>query len=234
VIVVDRIDVRAVSRHFGRRRVLHDVGFTSEGSEVVGLLGPNGAGKSTLLSILATLLRPSSGEVLYGGRPAGAHGASLRHEIGLLAHDLQLYPELTPRENLRFFGRLHGIPDIGDRVDTALAGAGLTVRADDPVAALSRGLRQRVALERALLHRPRLLLLDEPFTGLDDEASRALIRRLRACAGAGQIVLVATHDLDVAEPLLDRAVVLRGGRAHLMNGGPALRERYRAFRTEQA
>jgi heme ABC exporter ATP-binding subunit CcmA len=225
----DEVAVCDVSRHFGRRRALSHITLTCRAGNVLGLLGPNGAGKSTLLAILATLLAPSAGEVRYGRALASEAGPALRARLGLLAHDLHLYPELTARENLEFFARLHGVPHPVARCRAALERAGLTPRADDLVAGFSRGMRQRLALERALIHDPRLLLLDEPFTGLDDASARALVDRLKELREAGCIVVVTTHDLDVAEVLLDRAAVLRDGRLLTIDEGRgALRERYRA------
>lgn len=220
--------VRAVTRNFGRRRALNRVDLTCQAGEIVGLLGPNGAGKSTLLGIVSTLLVPSSGQVLYGGRTAAEAGAGLRARLGLLGHDLYLYPELTARENLEFFARLYGCRDVPAVVSDALAHALLTDRADDLVSGFSRGMRQRLALERALLHKPRLLLLDEPFTGLDDASGQALVARLRGLRAGGHMVLVATHDLDLADGLLDRATVLRDGKLVGVDDQTAsLRERYR-------
>ncbi len=220
--------VRDVSRNFGRRRALARVNLDCRAGEIVGLLGPNGAGKSTLLSILSTLLSPSSGEVRYGAHTAATAGAGLRARLGLLGHDLYLYPELTARENLTFFARLYGLADVAGTVGRALEQAFLTERADDLVSGYSRGMRQRLALERALLHAPRLLLLDEPFTGLDDASGQALVRRLAGLKSSGTIVVVATHDLDLADGLLDRAVVLRDGRMLAIDDGTAsLRDRYR-------
>jgi heme ABC exporter ATP-binding subunit CcmA len=225
----DELALVDLSRFFGRRKVLSRISFTCQAGEIVGLLGPNGAGKSTLLSIVSTLLSPSLGEVRYGGRTARAIGSGLRARLGLLSHDLHLYPELTARENLTFFGELYAVPDLQSQVERALATAGLTDRADDYVSAFSRGMRQRLALERVLLHQPRLLLLDEPFTGLDDASGRALMDRLRTLKARGCIVLVATHDLDLGEDVLDRAVVLREGKLiALAEGGGTLRERYRS------
>ena len=206
------LSIRELSRSYGRRRALSRVSMDCRGGEVVGLLGPNGAGKSTLLSIIATLTAPTSGEVRYGGRLASQMGAPLRSRIGVLSHDLHLYPELTARENLRFFGGLYGLESIDARIVRALDRAWLSDRADDQVQSFSRGMRQRLALERALLHDPRLLLLDEPFTGLDDASTASLMSRLKSLREEGRIVLVATHDLDIAEEVLDRAVVLRDGR----------------------
>lgn len=216
-----------VSRHFGRRRVLSQVSLRCEAGEVIALLGPNGAGKSTLLSIAATLLDASSGDVRYGDHTARSSGAALRARIGVLGHDLYVYPELSAAENLLFFGRIYGLTDVERRVTAALERAGLAHR-DDPVGRFSRGMRQRLALERALLHDPRLVLLDEPFTGLDDAATVALRGRLEELRAGGCIVLVTTHDLETIEGLVDRAVLLHNGRLEAIGAGPGtLRERYR-------
>jgi len=208
----DRLAVVDLARHYGRRKALSQVTFTGEAGEIIGLLGPNGAGKSTLLNILATLVAPSRGQVLYGERSAAQGGAEIRARIGMLGHDLFLYPELTARENLVFFARLYG---MADPVATAAAGlvrAGLADRGDDLVSGFSRGMRQRGALERALLHDPRLVLLDEPFTGLDQASTAALVARLRERQAAGCIIVIATHDLEVADGLLSRAIYLKNGR----------------------
>ena len=211
---VDFLDLslRDLSRHFGRRRALAKVSLDCRAGEILGLLGPNGAGKSTLLAIVSTLAIASSGEVLYGGRAARAIGPALRSRIGVLSHDLHLYSELTALENLEFFGRLYGVADVREVGIRALERARLADRASDTVSSFSRGMRQRLALERALLHEPRLLLLDEPFTGLDDHSTAALVDRLRALRASGCITLLATHDFDVAETILDRAVILQDGR----------------------
>jgi ABC-type multidrug transport system ATPase subunit len=224
----DVLTLSDVSRHFGRRRAVSHVSLTARAGEVVGLLGPNGAGKSTLLGMLATLVAPSQGDVRYGqygGRPSSP---PLRRRIGMLAHELHLYPELSARQNLRFFARLYGIQEEAP-VDTALLSAGLADRADDDVAGFSRGMRQRLALERTLLHCPRLVLLDEPFTGLDDRAVGIVAARIRELAARGAIVFLATHDLDVAEGLVTRATILRDGRL-ICDGraGAGLRAQYRA------
>jgi heme exporter protein A len=194
------------------RRSRFWISFTCESGEIVGLLGPNGAGKSTLLNILATLLSPSLGRVEYGGRTSSEGGADIRARIGMLGHDLFLYPELTARENLSFFAALYGLKGVPGIVQAALERAGLADRGDDVVSGYSRGMRQRVALERALLHDPRLILLDEPFTGLDQASTAALVARLYERQRAGCLLVVATHDLDVADGLLSRAIYLKNGR----------------------
>lgn len=225
----DHLAVADVSRQFGRRRALFRISFRAPAGEILGLLGPNGAGKSTMMAVIATLLRPSSGVVHYGAHVAARHGASLRAAIGVLGHDLFLYPELTAHENLAFFAGLHGVAKADAAADRALANAGLADRADDPVGSFSRGMRQRVALERALIHQPRLVLLDEPFTGLDDASTAALVARLDSLRGGGTIVVLATHDLDIADGLLDQAIFLRDGRmVDAMVRPEALRSTYRA------
>jgi heme exporter protein A len=224
----DLVTAENISRNFGRRRALTRVTLECRAGEIVGLFGPNGAGKSTLLGILSTLSRPSSGEVRYGGRTAGEIGEPLRGRIGVLGHDLFLYADLTARENLRFFGRLYGVPNLEACISQALGQARLEARADDRASVFSRGLRQRLALERALLHQPRLVLLDEPFTGLDDESTTLLIDRLKTLRAQGAIVVMATHDFDSADAVVDRAWCLVNGRAADLGPGPAsLRERYR-------
>jgi len=224
----DHLAVEDVSRHFGRRRALSRISFRADRGTILGLLGPNGAGKSTMLALLATLLRPTSGTIRYGSHTPDAHGAALRGAIGVLGHDLFLYPELTARENLEFFAGLYGVADRRAAATAALDVAGLAERGHDPVSSFSRGMRQRVALERALIHQPRLVLLDEPFTGLDDASGAALGLRLHALRAGGAIVILATHDLDMAEGLLDRAVFLREGRmVHATDRPEALRGLYR-------
>jgi heme exporter protein A len=222
----DTVTLVDVSRHYGRRRAVSRVSLTARSGEIVGLLGPNGAGKSTLLGILSTLVVPTSGEIRYGGETAKT--AALRHRIGILTHELHLYPELSARQNLTFFARLYGLPP--STVDRALDAANLADRADDDVAGFSRGMRQRLALERALLHTPRLVLLDEPFTGLDDRASGIVSTRVRQLATDGAIVVLATHDLDLVDGLVTRVAIVRDGRlvSDEPAGGGGLRARYRA------
>ena len=195
------------------------------------MLGANGAGKSTLLAIAATLLAPSAGMVQYGDATVSS-GAELRARIGVLGHDLFIYPELSAFENLAFFARAYAIRDVSRTVQAALERAGLEER-DDPAGRFSRGMRQRLALERALLHDPRLVLLDEPFTGLDDAATTALRTRLAGLRSAGCIVLLATHDLETIEGVADRALLLHGGRLISIDDGPgSLRDRYRRVSRE--
>lgn len=223
----DRVELTDVARHFGRRRAVTRISLTAHRGDVLGLLGPNGAGKSTLIGMLSTLVTPTSGTITYGGAAASTAGPDIRRRIGLLAHELHLYPELSARKNLDFFARLYDL-DARMVVPEALESAGLTDRADDDVSTYSRGMRQRLALERSLLHRPRLVLMDEPFTGLDDRAVAIVGSRLRRLAAEGAIVVVATHDLDLADGLVTRVAIVRDGRLIADEpAGPGLRTRYR-------
>jgi ABC-type multidrug transport system ATPase subunit len=224
----DHLTIDDVSRYYGRRRALSHVSLELQKGELVGLLGPNGAGKSTLLGVLATLIRPSSGRIVYGNHSGSRSTSELRERIGFLSHDLQLYEELTARENLEFFAGLYGLDNPSERATRALSRAGLGRRENDVVDSYSRGMRQRLALERALLHDPRLILLDEPFTGLDEMATVALTDRLLGLKRSGCMVLVATHDLDIADEFVDRSVMLRNGKMVKLDGEfGSLRERYR-------
>jgi heme exporter protein A len=225
----DSVQLADVSRHFGRRRALARVSLEARGGEIIGLLGPNGAGKSTLIGMLATLVAPSAGSIAYGDMKTSTAGAQIRGRIGVLAHELHLYPELTARQILEFFARMYGLP-VSGRVEAALASADLSDRDHDQVLGFSRGMRQRLALERALLHKPTLVLLDEPFTGLDDRAVRLVADRFRRLAAEGAIIVLATHDLDLADGLITRMAVVRGGR--LLSDSPArggTRQLYRAL-----
>jgi heme exporter protein A len=224
----DSVRLIDVSRHYGRRRALTRVSLTARAGDIVGLLGPNGAGKSTILGVLATLVAPTGGEVRYGEHSSRGLAAVVRARIGLLAHELFLYPELTARQNLEFFAALYALD--GGTVDNALARAGLADRAGDDVSGFSRGMRQRLAFERALLPSPRLVLMDEPFTGLDDRSIGLASARLREIAASGSIVILATHDLDVAEGLVTRVVLVRDGQVAADEpAGANLRARYRTM-----
>jgi heme ABC exporter ATP-binding subunit CcmA len=225
----DTVELSGLSRHFGRRRAVSQVSFIVGRGEILGLLGPNGAGKSTLIGMLATLVAPSSGTIRYGSTTSKSAGPELRRSIGLLAHELHLYPELSASQNLEFFAGLYGL-DARTVVPAALERAGLRDRADDMVSGFSRGMRQRLALERTLLHGPRLILLDEPFTGLDDQSVTLVTARLKRLAAEGAIIILATHDLDLADGLVTRVAVVRSGRLLTDEpGARGLRERYRAL-----
>jgi len=207
--------VERLTRRFGRTLALRKVGASFPAGSCTLLRGGNGSGKSTLLSVLATRLRPTRGTVRYGDTPWEEAGPALRGRIGLLGHGPQLYRDLSGRENLRFFARLHGLTDVERRVDEALAAAGMTGAADRAVGRDSRGMVQRLALARALLHDPELLLLDEPFSGLDDAGAEGLRGTLAQARERGRTVVLATHAPDRVADLCDRVLVLeRGAVAH--------------------
>ena len=189
--------------------------------EIVALLGPNGAGKTTLLRVLALLLRPNGGRLALFGTDAGRAPAALRRRIGYLGHESLCYPDLTAAENLAFYARLFEVPDAAARVATVVAWAGLAWAARRPVRVYSRGMSQRLALARALLHEPELLLLDEPFSGLDPEAAESLAERLAALRAAGHAIVLATHEVERAAALATRLGVLHRGRIAWVGGARA-------------
>jgi heme exporter protein A len=204
-----RLRVEGVRCLLGRREALAGVDLDVGPGEVVALLGPNGAGKTTLLRVLAGLLRPTDGRVLWDGRPPATRE---RRRIGYAGHGSLLYENLTARENLLFYGRLYGVPDAEERARGLLAEEGLTLFTHEPVRRFSRGMQQRLALCRAWLHAPETLLLDEPWTGLDRDATARWERRLAALRAGGGSAVVVLHDHDAAGRLADRLVHLKGGR----------------------
>ena len=210
----DPIVLEGAAKHFGAQTALHPTDLVITRGQAALLAGANGAGKSTLLRLVAGLCRPSQGGVRIGGRDL-QRTPEARAAIGLLSHQTLLYDELTARENLHFFARLYGLDNILERTDAALVKVGLSQRQDHRVGVFSRGMKQRLALARATLHRPSVLLLDEPFTGLDTSASTALHRLLREFRTTGGTYLLVTHRLDEAEGLVDRLLVLERGRLQL-------------------
>jgi heme exporter protein A len=204
------VRVRGLAKRFGAIQALAGVDLELHGGRVLALLGPNGAGKSTLLRILAGLVRPSAGDVAFAPEPA-APGAR-RLDPGFVGHATLLYPELTARENLVFAARLHGVRGAAARADALLEQASLAEVADRRAGTFSRGLAQRLSIARALVHDPALLLLDEPFTGLDPLAAERLAERLRALRDDGRALLLVTHDPGWAAAVADEACVLVRGR----------------------
>jgi len=219
------IEARGVARRFAGITALHGVDLSVHAGEAVALFGPNGAGKTTFLRILATLLRPSAGTVRLFGQAVADGGAAARRRIGLLSHQSFLYPDLTPTQNLEFYARMFGAPLA--RVRELLVQVDLLGWAHRPVRTLSRGLEQRCALARALLHEPDLLLLDEPFTGLDVDAAAMLTGMLRAAHARGTAILMTTHDIGRGFAVCSRAAILVRGR--MMWNGPIAEAQRDAF-----
>ena len=203
------ITVRHLTRSFGSTSVVEDVSFDVARSEIVALLGPNGAGKTTTMRMLAGLIAPTSGSVAIGDVPlTRASAGGLRGRIGFLTETPGLWDRLTVRENLRVYAGLYALSQPERAVDRALDTFGLTDRAPSRAAELSKGLRQKVALARALLHDPAVLLLDEPTSGLDPEVTRGVRQLFESRRAAGCAILVSTHNLDEAERIADRVAVL--------------------------
>jgi len=202
------IELRGLARYFGERTALRDLSLRVPAGTTLAVLGRNGAGKSTLLRILASLLRPHAGEVLVFGEPLPRRGFAVRAKLGLLSHEPLLYRELTGRENLRYHARLHRV-DF-DRVEEVLRAVQMERRADDPVRLLSRGMVQRLAVCRAVLHRPRLLLLDEPRANLDPAAGDLVEPLIGRVSGATRVL--TSHDPRAALAEADLVLALRDGR----------------------
>jgi ABC-2 type transport system ATP-binding protein len=203
------ISAQRLTRRFGSRTAVNDVTFAVARSEIVALLGPNGAGKTTTLRMLAGLIAPTSGSIAIDGvQLTRATGAAIRTRTGLLTETPGLWDRLTIRENLRIYGRLYGLADVDRRIARALDLFALSDRASTRTAELSKGMRQKVALARTLLHEPVVLLLDEPTSGLDPEVTRSVRVLLEERRAAGCSIIVSTHNLDEAERLADRVAVL--------------------------
>ncbi|HWB39981.1 MAG TPA: heme ABC exporter ATP-binding protein CcmA [Gemmatimonadales bacterium] len=205
------LDARGLRRSFGGLRVLRGVDLQVRAGEAVVVAGPNGAGKTTLLRLLAGLMRPEAGEVRVLGRPVRGDGEAGRRPIGFVSHQSLLYDDLTLQQNLTFAARLYGVAHPAAAARAALAAAGLASRADDSPRRLSRGLTQRAAIARALLHQPSLLLLDEPFTALDAAAAERLRADLVRRLAAGLGMVIVTHRLGEVWSLASRIAVLAEG-----------------------
>ncbi|MGH9386057.1 MAG: heme ABC exporter ATP-binding protein CcmA [Vicinamibacterales bacterium] len=204
-----RLHADRLTRTFGERVAVQDLSLSVYAGEIVSLLGPNGAGKTTTLRMLAGLLAPTAGSIAIDGTPVSAHRtAELRRSVGILTEAPGLWEGLTVRLNLLTYARLYGLADPAARVDDALALVDLADRAADSAGTLSKGLKQRCALARALVHRPSIVLLDEPTAGLDPAAARHVRDLLSRLRREGHAVLVSTHNLAEAEELSDRIAIL--------------------------
>lgn len=205
------IEVNKLTKRFGLKIILRGVDFHVQRGEFVALLGPNGAGKTTFLRILASLSRPSFGSVKVAGYSLPNESAQVRAKLGVVSHLPLLYPDLTAEENLQFYARMYGITNTQLRITDVLQLIGLEPRRKDLVRTFSRGMQQRLSIGRAILHQPEIILFDEPYTGLDQDASAMLDDLLRTIASHGQTVVMTSHDLIRAESLATRFDVLSRG-----------------------
>ncbi|MDP2918631.1 MAG: ABC transporter ATP-binding protein [Dehalococcoidia bacterium] len=205
------LETRLVSKRFGNRLVLRDVSVSIRKGELAVLFGPNGAGKTTLLRILATIMNPTSGNVLVTGMNIKEDAEDARRKIGVVSHQTFLYNDLTIRENLEFYARMFDVPHRRERIGEVVEMVGMTPRLNDRIGTLSRGMQQRVAIARAILHKPEILLLDEPETGLDLKIISVLWKTLLGEGGEKRTVVFTTHDLERGIELGDRFLVLSRG-----------------------
>jgi heme exporter protein A len=232
-------ETRGLIRRFGRRRAVDGVDLRISAGECVALFGPNGAGKTTLLRLLAGLLRPTSGEVRVLGRTLKADSPVERGRVGLISHQSMLYDVLTVAENVAFAARLHGVNDVDGATAAAIERLGLRGRELTPVRALSRGWQQRVSIARAIVHGPALVLLDEPYTGLDVAGARSLTSLLGSLRDDGAALALVTHSVDEGLALATHAAVMLDGRIRQLNPTAGLStvelaEEYRRLALESA
>lgn len=206
------IETLKLEKAFGYKQALRGITLNIGEGQVVALVGPNGAGKSTLLRILAALSRPTRGRVAINGIEIPQGAMEARSSIGYVGHQTLMYDDLSVAENLRFYGRLYAIEHLDARVREVAARVGVDKRLDDQVRTLSRGYQQRVSLARALLHRPRVYLYDEPWTGLDQSSSGLLLSVFEDAQREGATVLFSTHEFERSLSAATRAIILRGGR----------------------
>lgn len=205
------IEAKKVVKRFGLKVILRGVDFQVEPGEFVALVGPNGAGKTTFLRILATLSRANMGEIRIAGFHLPQNAAQVRTILGVVSHQSLLYGNLTAEENLEFYARMYNLENVSARVDEVLALVGLQVRRRDLLREFSRGMQQRLAIGRAILHNPTVLLFDEPHTGLDQEAAAMLDNLLREVAAQGRTVVMTSHDLLRTPDLASRVDILSEG-----------------------
>jgi len=205
------IAVTGLTKTFGNLYALRNLSFSLNKGEFLTIFGPNGAGKTTLIRILSTITKASSGEIKIADLSFEDDSEKLRRQIGVIAHQTFLYENLTAEENLRFYGKLYDVENLSKKIDTILSEVGLELRKRDFVRTFSRGMQQRLAIARAMLHEPSILLLDEPYTGLDQHSSVMLTNWLNRLRSSEQTILMVTHDLEQGMELADRIAILVNG-----------------------
>ena len=206
------IEVSRLWKSYGPVDALRGIDLKIEKGEFLTVFGPNGAGKSTLLKILSTIIRPTSGKVNTDGIDISSANEDARRRIGVISHKAFLYGNLSAKENLLFFGRLYDLPDLEKRIDELLTEVGLAHRANDMVRTFSRGMLQRLTIARAIIHNPAIILLDEPYTGLDQHAARMLTNLLKKLHTEDKTIVMTTHDITNGLEISDRIVIQILGR----------------------
>jgi heme ABC exporter ATP-binding subunit CcmA len=207
------LHIKDLSKNFGRKNIIKNLSLEVSDGEFLTIFGPNGAGKTTLIKIISTLSRPSSGEITIAGYDMDEEPIEIRRIMGVISHNLYLYDELTAKENLHFYGRMYAYPGkkLDGRIMMLLDEIGLAHRTNDRVGTFSRGMKQRLSIARAILHEPKILLLDEPYTGLDQHASQVLTSILKRLKTGKRTIIMTTHNIEQGFALCDRVAILSGG-----------------------
>ncbi|MHC0035962.1 heme ABC exporter ATP-binding protein CcmA [Pseudoneobacillus sp. C159] len=206
------IQTNQLIKRVGDKVILRGVNLSIEQGQTVGILGPNGAGKSTILKVLATLIKPTSGEVIINNKDLRKNLLETRFLIGYLPHASLLYDHLTPLENLVFFGKLYDVKNVEQRAKDLIEKVGLSFFIHEPVKSFSRGMIQRIAIARSIIHQPQILLLDEPHTGLDQQAIAILNKVILEMKGQGTTTVMVTHDFKQAAEICDRIIIVKNGK----------------------
>lgn len=206
------IVAQGLTKHIGSKQILKGIDLELESGEFVSCFGPNGAGKSTTLKILALLSKPSSGELWIDGQKADTSSPNLRQKIGVISHNSLLYNNLTARENLLFYGQMYEVPHLHKRIEELLEDVGLVYAVNDLVGTFSRGMQQRLSIARSLIHNPPILLMDEPYTGLDEIAKQILNSILSKLSASNHTVFLITHDFDQGLEQSNQALILVSGK----------------------
>lgn len=206
------IEAKGLSKTFGSLFALKSVDLSINEGECVALFGPNGAGKTTLIKVLTTLSRPANGKVLIAGEDIKKNAVAVRRRIGVVSHQTFLYDNLTAYENLKFYGKMYDVPHLEQRIVEVITKVGLESRLRDRVGIFSRGMQQRLSIARAILHDPPIMLLDEPETGLDEQARSTLSELLKTLVAGNRTVLLTTHNLEWGFGLADRLAILVKGK----------------------